>query len=332
MITTAGQDAISDLTARGDLLYFIERDAKLGVDSLWRTNGLSGGLKRLRNFNDRAKIVQKDPNSGVTGRIFVDQINAAGSSRALFAVKDDTVTAITRPGPENFPTARQMGNRLYFSRAVPGGQQLWISDGTFAGTRNRESFTGTQFIGGFTTFNSRVAFVISDSPSYDGAAPIPRTSTLCVTIGLADGVVALKFINTGRTLTLAGALLRGTRLYFTVPDPIAGDDLWFTDGTRPGTTGALSSGFNPQHFSVVKGGMYFSAKNSISPLDGGTSSPATGASGAPTIREREQSCFTMMATPTPSEIRTRSANTWCSAAASTTAFIEPTAPSQARGW
>src|SRR5205814_8717268 len=141
---------------------------------------------------------------GATGRIFGAQTNAAGSSRAFFAVKEDTVTAITRPGPEDFPTARQMGNRLYFSRAVPGGQQLWISDGTFAGTRNRESLTGTQFIGGFTTFNSRVAFVISDSPSYDGAAPIPRTSTLCVTIGLADGVVALKFINTCRTLTLAG--------------------------------------------------------------------------------------------------------------------------------
>ncbi len=150
--------------------------------------------------------------------------------------------------------------KLYF-RAYDGthGAELWVTDGTAAGTTMVKDINpGAEGSDpyGFTTFNGKLYFNAND-----GALG----SELWVTDGTAAGTSMLKDINPGAEgSNLNGFTAFNGKLYFMADDGSNGTELWVTDGTATGTTifkdinpGAGSS--NPYGFIAFNGKLYFQA-------------------------------------------------------------------------
>jgi ELWxxDGT repeat protein len=234
MQTAAGLNQITDLTAKGETVYFIEFDPLKNCDALFRNNGtIATGTKRLRNLNDHGTIIKRDHSSPVSDALDVEQTNAASGFASFFSVEGDVVTALTPFRKEQFAQPKQIGGDLYFARVVDGGQQLWRANDLE--TMRLKRFPGAQFLGGFTAFGSNVLFTDSDKPLHGSSQPIGGISILWTTDGTAGGTHELYDFNSAATLILADSHILDQRLYFTIVDYTGGTPLWFTDATPQGT-------------------------------------------------------------------------------------------------
>ncbi len=153
-----------------------------------------------------------------------------------------------------------LGNRLFFL-ADDGvhGRELWVSDGTAAGTRmvrdiNQSSAdTRIHFI---TPFGNKVAFAADDGSN---------GMELWVSDGTEAGTVLLKDISNSSLGGFPAALTAvGNVLYFSASTNQHGRELWRSDGTEAGTvmvkdlyTGSLGS--SPGGFTEVNGTVFFTA-------------------------------------------------------------------------
>ena len=138
----------------------------------------------------------------------------------------------------------QFSDRLYFA-ANDGetGRELWVSDGTAAGTQlvadinQSTNDYGDYPVGSnpdnFVEFKERLYFTADDGVT--GVEP-------WVTDGTAEGTQQLKDIspNDGNYVFEISSFANdftvlGDRLYFTADDGSTGSELWITDGTSKGT-------------------------------------------------------------------------------------------------
>src|SRR5258708_23396288 len=103
----------------------------------------------------------------------------------------------------------------YFNEDVGGTEQLWVTDGTPAGTHLVQSFS-TGAIFDLTTIGSRVYFTIDDG--VDGRE-------LWTSDGTTAGTVLVKDINPGSGASYPSSLtnVNGT-LYFQASDPTHGSE------------------------------------------------------------------------------------------------------------
>lgn len=138
-------------------------------------------------------------------------------------------------------SAANLGGRLVFRAGTTAtGQELWITDGTPAGTRLlADIWPGKQgaFPEEFVTFGARVFFTANDGAhgaelwATDGTA---GGTQLVVDLVPGDGMGA------PHQLTVAG----GT-LYFAATSPSLGEELWTSDGTAAGTRLVADLGGGP---------------------------------------------------------------------------------------
>lgn len=128
------------------------------------------------------------------------------------------------------------GGKLYFRASTPAaGEELWVSDGTAAGTKLAvDLWPGTtgSFPEHLTVFNDRLYF--SAAGLVQG---VPYAGTeVWSTDGTAAGTRLVADVNPGAASSLPGELtVVGPRLYFVAIDPAHGRELWKTDGTEAGT-------------------------------------------------------------------------------------------------
>lgn len=173
----------------------------------------------------RVTAVQATAMSGTVG-------TAATASDAEAAAQGATL--ITEPWPGHLSRAGALtavGDRLFFS-ATDGthGKELWISDGTPAGTRMvRDIRPGTRSSKpqALTRFGDRLLFT-----AYDGT----HGRELWVSDGTKAGTRIVRDIRSGS----GGALPRGITVvgriaYLGATEPTHHWGLWRTDGTRAGT-------------------------------------------------------------------------------------------------
>ena len=86
-----------------------------------------------------------------------------------------------------------------------------------------------------------------------------------------SAAVLLKDLRPGTTTSGQGftnATAVGSQVFFVNADGVTGDELWVTDGTRPGTKlvkdiRAGQYGSNPQDLVAFKGQLYFSANDDV---------------------------------------------------------------------
>ena len=156
-----------------------------------------------------------------------------------------------------------VGSQVFFAADdASHGLELWVTDGTAAGTRLvKDLYPGVTSSDPalFTVYNNLLYFVATDP---DKGRELWRSD------GTAAGTVVVKDIHTaGNTDPDALAVYKGL-LYFRAYQPDTGHELWRTDGTADGTvlfkdinpgTGSSSPGTG-----VVSGNyMFFTADNGV---------------------------------------------------------------------
>src|SRR5262249_39644430 len=118
------------------------------------------------------------------------------------------------------------GNRLYIRVLGTTGEELWTSDGTYAGTRLVANLSAS---GGFGVWSLLEA---TNGSFYFLAASSNVPTRLWVTNGTAAGT---KMVRDDLTVIDRTAVL-GNKLVFVASDGTSGNELWVTDGTPAGTT------------------------------------------------------------------------------------------------
>ena len=205
------------------------------------------------------------------------------NSSQVVLVKDNTPGFVdngyaVNPNSSDPRSLTEFDGKLYYTaNDSESGRELWVSDGTEAGTNlvkdinpNSNSFTyGSDYSAPryLTEFNSKLYFSAGDGE---------HGRELWVTDGTEAGTNLVKDINPSndsdgntypsepRDFTEAG-----DKLYFTADDGEHGRELWVTDGTAEGTNlvkdlypGGGSYGANsssPDDFVEFDGKLYFTA-------------------------------------------------------------------------
>ncbi|HEX5716947.1 MAG TPA: ELWxxDGT repeat protein [Thermoanaerobaculia bacterium] len=241
--TAAGTFQLSDASGElGDpqpyavteqLYFFVSGNPIAGFASLWVSDGTPAGTFRLT-----------DPDVAVVGR---PRVWIASQGILYFTGRDTEhgielwrtdgtpagthLVADVRPGPEpsNISGLTEYKGQAWFG-ADDGqhGGSLWRSDGTAAGTvlavdpfpasASNESPEFVQAVG------SRITFFVR--PPSEEPGPIQE---LWGGDGTAGGTAR---ISAGKTIY--DRIVRGNRLYF-IGESRKGQELWVSDGTRPGT-------------------------------------------------------------------------------------------------
>jgi len=244
-------DESSNLTATADLLFFPHSDEN--GRELWSSDGTPAGTQMVVNINGTADGL---PNSA--HKFFVVGSSIYYSARDVNGVElwtsDGTVQGTQMVKDINPGTGSSFGitfspnfayaNNLLFFTASNGidGNELWVSNGTDAGTRqvlniNNNSFDSIQRYTSLISFNNRVFFSGNDNDYSVTPANLGSGSEIYISDGTAQGTQVLKDINPAESngvTNITNAIYNG-ELYFVGRDPLTGQELWKTDGTETGT-------------------------------------------------------------------------------------------------
>ena len=232
----------TDLTVVGTELFFTARDES-GESDLWKTDGTVEGTEIVFDANE----------VGVYG---LERLTESGGKLFFTAYQIDT-----DPGPGDNAT----------------GQELWVSNGTSAGTMLLLDINPDQAAYGgegpqeLTDHNGTLFFTSYDS---DFNRDLWKSDgTTATTIKVAD----LEDLNTSELTSV------GTNLFFAAETPTNGMELYVYDGTTT-TLLDVNTGFgssSPQDITSFSGQAFFSAEGSsgsrlLFRSDGTSVSPVTG--------------------------------------------------------
>jgi ELWxxDGT repeat protein len=147
----------------------------------------------------------------------------------------------------------------YFSKFENGAEELWVSDGTVAGTHAVKAI-GRTFFNPLTT-------ALLDGRAFFAADDGIHGRELWVSDGTTAGTMLLDDIDPGAGPSLPGQLTDDDlTLFFVAEDATHGFELWKTDGTAAGTAmvkdiaqGGFSS--SPDSLTIAVGGTVFFSAN-----------------------------------------------------------------------
>lgn len=246
---------VDNLTVAGGLLDFTVEDASGAA--LYATDGTAGGTTLLHNFaftnpSDPTNLTNLPSNFTAAGSTVYFWADDAAHGSGLW-LSDGTragtrfVKALPEPAPtegidglQSAPpilTATAVGSRLFFttepSRPGTSGSELWVSDGTPAGTtvlaniNPNNSGANTDSFGQFAAFDGALIFT-NGTPA--------RGVELWRSDGTAGGTRPLQDLDGGRAGSDPGnlAVVDG-RLYYSARTATGASALWSSDGTAAGT-------------------------------------------------------------------------------------------------
>ncbi|MEM8676645.1 MAG: ELWxxDGT repeat protein [Cyanobacteria bacterium P01_G01_bin.67] len=287
---------ISDFTEFKDKLYFSANDGEHGSE-LWVSNGTTAGTQLLADIN---------PGTSEYGYPFSSLVSSFTEfkDKLYFSAKDeehgeelwvsDGTTTGTKLVADINPNVSDYGyvfgseisnliefsGKLYFT-ADDGehGNELWVSDGTTAGTQLLADVNPTVSDYG-NPFSSRISNLTKfDDKLYFTADDGANGNELWVSNGTTAGTQLLIDINSnlgeyGEDGSYANSFIEfDDKLYFTADDGANGNELWVSDGTTEGTQllidinpGINNYGVNSSYaygFTEFDDRLYFSANNGI---------------------------------------------------------------------
>ncbi|MFL6201851.1 MAG: ELWxxDGT repeat protein [Thermoanaerobaculia bacterium] len=264
----AGSTPVDFFEAAGSLYFSAYQDAT--GRELWKSDGTEAGTslavdlrpgpetsypRPLGRIGTTALLIASDGAHGLelwafdgspAGPALVKDINP-GAGDSVY----DNGTDL--PGYRSFLVA---GNRLYFvAQDGISGYELWVSDGTAAGTvlvKDINPGTDGSQPFSFAELNGQLLFRAYDA---DHGYELWRSD------GTGSGTTLVKDIRPGAGISTPSELtVLGSWVYFRAYDDIHGSELWRSDGTEAGTTlvrdirPGMESGlspFGPAGFSIV---------------------------------------------------------------------------------
>lgn len=221
----------------GEGFYFV---ASTGTDvHLRRSTGVPGAVSVLERFEDNFIFRL----TRVRSRLFFLVDNDEGEASLWKTDGTPASTLHLRFFHGEYPhDLVALGNRLVFSAGAnfsgtdfggePEGEELWVSDGTVAGTvllKDLRPGEESSSPGSLAVLGSRVFFAADDG---SGAG-----RELWATDGTPGGTALFKDVEPGAGASSPEALatLRGSMLFFSADTAGRGREPWVSDGTAPGT-------------------------------------------------------------------------------------------------
>ena len=255
-----GGSAPFDLHAAGGKVYFFAHDGS-GY-GLWVSDGTEAGTAPLLDVSVPGAFSQPLITSAADagGRLFFIAVFAPDANdngdTALWRT-DGTPAGTVRLTPEAVQVSRAddvvaVGNQVFFVASDGAhGYDLWVSDGTAAGTRRVIDLdTDARFFTHWrlTAFQGRIFFVAS----------VPGTGEdLWRSDGTAAGTVLVETF----ALEPHDLIEHAGRLWLIVPTSGEGDQIWSSDGTAAGTAPAHlyegSSGFSVSRLASAGSRLFF---------------------------------------------------------------------------
>ncbi|MBF0621417.1 MAG: tandem-95 repeat protein, partial [Magnetococcales bacterium] len=255
----------SELTVVGDYLFFSATDVG-GPPNLYKTNGTAGGTVEVTDTSGSAELYDANSLTEFNGDlIFAGTTADTGSelwkvdnSGNMSQVKN-LLTGAYSANPTSFT---QVGDALFFKADTKytDGTELWVTDGTEAGTTLVNSF-GSSVVE-MAELNGNLILSVQDS-GIEGRE-------LWISDGTTAGTTILKDINAtnyASSYPFDFTEMNGS-LYFVADDANSDTGLWVTDGTSTGTT--LVKAFDYEsvnHLTVVDNTLYFSAGTSTNGIE-----------------------------------------------------------------
>lgn len=301
--------APEQLTNVNGTLYMVANDG-LNGKQLWKTNGevgnavmvkvirpgASNGIGLLTKVNN---LLFFEANDGVHG---MELWRSDGTSAGTFMVKDLT------PGPgsasayatPHISNPVESNGKLYFLAVAIDYQDLWVSDGTTAGTvritsRNNPSFAWTPYspvaLNGLTYFagmsfseNSYLELWKTDGTAAgtskvhenlgDGFYANPMATLLNGKVylivngdlwrsdGTTAGTIRIKWFNTTRDSNPGYLTDLNGELLFSAMDATSYRSLWKSNGTAAGTVKVHNTLTHAVNITNISGVAYFSGRDS----------------------------------------------------------------------
>lgn len=269
MVTTTGiqPSAIAEI---GNIAYFTGFDG-VHDGELWTSDGTEAGTRLVKDINQTGSYLSFSSPNGFTlynGKVYftamdgvrgkqvwvTDGTEAGTKMLAEIGIGSGWDPAYTGSDPKSYIEYKGL---LYFSAddGVHGGQ-LWVTDGTEAGTR---------VFAGLRAGDSPVCSYSSPFLVHNGLLHIYCQGDTAFQVWTTDGSVegTVKLFNSSR----AGLTLYNGKFYYRGYDSLNGHELWVTDGTPEGT-GLLvninkTGGSSPSDFVVYNGLLYMRADDGI---------------------------------------------------------------------
>jgi ELWxxDGT repeat protein len=273
--TSAGTQLVADiepnqsssspaqLIVLNNQLYFVAFNNASGRE-LWVTDGATNGTQLVKDINPSNSQYASRPRflTVLNNQLYFTANDDVNGSELW--VSDGTTTGtqlvadIDPIAPDDIYLSRgnsfpdyltAFNNKLYFAASDSiKGRELWVSDGTAAGTQlvkdinpgsngsyPRPGNNGT-YPFNFVELNNKLYFVADDG--INGAE-------LWVTDGTSSGTQLVADINSGSSFPGYLTALNN-KLFFVADDGVNGRELWITDGTYAGTQ--LVKDINPSSF------------------------------------------------------------------------------------
>jgi len=276
-----GTDISESVTmcATPDLLFFGSNNSSTseGLEP-WVSDGSTTGTRMLKNISDSYKHSNPKWFKQALGKVlFVADMFDATTTRTKLFITDgtDAGTVALCDLSYNFPASvsvstsifygKEMNGKYYFSAETDAEEaELWVTDGTQAGTKMLKDIWATtnfaSFPKNFEVFDNKLFFTAKNDVYGD---------ELWVSDGTETGTMLVKDIYPGNKGYVTGQLIafKG-KLYFAAADKDAnkGIELWVSDGTAAGTVllRDINTDYrdaNPKEFYVFDDKLYFTATN-----------------------------------------------------------------------
>ena len=253
-------------------LFYRSYDATNGWE-LWVSDGTPAGTRLTKDLNNSSGDTWMDSfttsgdqlyfraNNGVTG---YELATSDGTEAGTFMLGDFNTTGDS--WPDSFVP---MGNGKLLFRVddgtVPSHRNLWVSDGTIAGTRAiTSSYVGANVAGAWSASPWSVLYLPSTGKAYFSGWDMTHGFELWTTDGTVTGTQMVKDINTNGDSTPDALTVVGDKILMRAFDGSHGQEPWISDGTAAGTIAlgdlnTVGASSDPGYLTKTTNRMFFSA-------------------------------------------------------------------------
>ena len=260
-----GSSYINSFWHNNGYSFFVANDFEHG-NELWRTDGTNGNTTLVKDIFPGGRESEISFGEILNNKLIFNA-NDGQNGRELW-ISDGTTTGTQMlidllPGndPYGYPLegspfdfTKLGSNILFFSLSSSysySGIALWKTDGTPTGTSQLATFPNYTY--GSAILNGEIFFIVGSNSNTE----------LWKTNGISAQYVTTIAYN---QYVVSDLVSSGNKLYFSIPSPANGQELWVSDGTLGGTTliRDINPGINssyPQDITPINGSVYFSADN-----------------------------------------------------------------------
>lgn len=258
-------------------VYFITDPSTSRRHALWKTDGTAANTVMVKdsiittNISDRFMIrghvndtlyytVNQNVQSDTTTELWMVTNNT--SPVLVTTLTSRMLNGISNGEPRQYAVA---GGKLYFQMYTDHGYELWVSDGTAAGTMEViDLFPGATsgIANGGTNNVPMVAY--KNKIYFQGITSFSTTNGLYSSDGTSAGTTLVK---SGANFNPQHLTVFNDTLFFQAKSGSTG--LWKTDGSTAGTVNINSIGFNSDA-RIFKNNMYYSVGHTMYKSDGTT--------------------------------------------------------------